>query len=1467
MARRVLRNIYLAAIVVVLLAFAINAISSARFENQTITVITNDIYYTDSDLFAKAQAYNANGDPKRVKLNVQLLNADDNSIKTKGSFQTDETGNCDIKLPLEGLEGGEYILNVEWPSGLEKEGVKRRVQISDMEKSDLTVNFDKGIYKPGDEVLFRILVTSKDTARPVRQDFKIQIHDGNDNMVYSENVSTSEYGIISGRFPLADEVNSGTYRLVITNENSVTEASFEVEPYILPKFEVKIDSDKNDYVLGDEVSLTISAKYFFGEAVSQGTVSVNSEDFDEEFKEEAPLDENGEFTFKFRPGEAKDYEINVEVTDNSNYMVTESKTIQVASDVFTIELLPENQKMVRGLSNDIYIFTRKNDGSPVKAYLQLTSAGFNRQIATDENGIGKFTVEGFSSGSISIDVQAADMDGNIVKKRFELENVVQDVIIRADKAKYNVGETIKLRILGRLDASVTTIYAYKNDRLLNILSTVDDEVELNLGDTYGIIDIYAVKHYPYARYGEDSPFSRKTIFIDPGKAMLISLSTDKAEYRPGENVNMSMGAADSYGRKLDTAFLVSVVDEAVLNLAANDLSIDNIKLALADIKFSDELDAATLYASIISNASEQAIMGLLLRQESASPSYVTISKSNENNAGDKAIVFLIMAGVMIGFYFLVRLTKIRNVFALIGIGAAGVVTFFFVVFLVSIVMFLTSCSMSAFAPDTEKSASESPDSGSPPASAPAEAPAPSDDAPADYEPSDSSAGSVIVPPASPPPDSGAPLPAPAPESEAPISNTPAGNDTHVVKVRNMFLETMLFAPEVIAKNGDTSFDFLLADNITTWNIQVVGNSKDGVVGYADSKIRAFQPFFVDFELPKNSIRHDEISIPVTVFNYTDAEQSVILTIKEMDWFSLGAGPVQSIIVPSNQSVLTYVPIKIEKYGDFVFRADAAAEGFSDAAEKAIKVNPEGYKVERLISSGTIYGDTWQHILFMQDGIDDTRKAYIRLYPSPMSQLVAGIENIFRMPTGCFEQVSSSLYPNILALRYMEDKGIIDAGLRQTALEYIMSGYQKLLAYEVKREPGGFSLYGDAPAETVLTAYGLMQFKDLSSVYEVDGAVLERMKEYLFWQQNRDGSFDMQGYHIGGASSRDRLALDAYIIWALSESYPDDARLYASVDYLKQKLDSVDDNYTLALIANVLINVGDAMAQKAVDKLASNVTMATEGAFVTSSVQDYYGSQGLTQDLQTTALTSLALSKQRSHSDINKMLIDFIISSKDPYGTWHSTQATILCLKALIGFSEAGELSDGQIAVSVGETTKTIDIKNDNRLDLYQLTFEGLEKENIIDIKYPIEGKMVYEIVQEYYVPYESAEIDDSFEIISSIESALSVNEAVTQNITIINWADHDVSNAMVVVSIPQGFRVDLSSLESLRNDGVIAKYETKYETINLYLRDFQFGEIKELDIRYRPGYPANITAGQVRVYDYYNPYTEGISTPNNIIVQ
>ena len=693
------------------------------------------------------------------------------------------------------------------------------------------------------------------------------------------------------------------------------------------------------------------------------------------------------------------------------------------------------------------------------------------------------------------------------------------------------------------------------------------------------------------------------------------------------------------------------------------------------------------------------------------------------------------------------------------------------------------------------------------------------------------------------------------------------NEQKESEIRNVFLESMCFIPELITSEGKAEINLKLSDNITTWTIQTVGNTLDGRVNYSKiDNVKVFKEFFVDFELPKNLIESDKVSIPVSVYNYTDSNILTTLRVKEDEWFKINGESIISVNLNPKESKMVYIPIEVIKFGDVKFRIEASGNELTDIVEKRTTILPNGYKIEKVISSGVLENDTTDDILLLDEVIPNTAKAKVKIYASNMAQTVEGMENILKMPSGCFEQISSSLYPDILTLKYLQDNGIVNEELKDKAIKYITTGYQKILTYEVPGEKGGYSLYGSSPAETVLTAYGLMELTDLKEVYNVDENVLKNMESFLYKKQNLDGSFTITGNHQGGASSYDTIALNAYITWALSESKSNNSKLENAINYLKNNLDKVNDNYTLALIANCLVNVKDNEANNVIKRLVNNINVNENNAVITSNIQDYYGSRYNSQNLQTTALTSLALSKASSNTRVNKLLINEIINKKDVLGTWYSTQATILCLKALNAMNEKSKLDNQTIKVKLNSEEKEIEIK-DNALEIYEVTFDNLTKENKLYIDME-KGNSFYEVVEEYYIPHEKVnKSNEKIEIIVNANTELKVNEILNANIKLTNKNDDDLANGMVTIFIPQGFSVQEETLAKLKHNKIIEKYEMNYSQVNLYLRNFEANQTVSLDVSFRGLYPVSVTGLTVRAYDYYNPSVEGISMPIAIRVK
>lgn len=1650
--------------VIILIIFLYSLILVIRSGKQKLTIKTISNFYSGSELEAVVQVTDKKTEEKlKSNITVELLNNDGKKVKgVKEKYKIEAGEDASISLPLpEDLESGKYNLKVTSKSGIFKEVKEVSVGITEGKATETIISLDKGIYKPGDEINYRALIISKKDNIPIASnEVTINIFDGNDNRVYSKNVTTSEFGIVSGNFKLSDVVNSGTYRLnVSTNSESVTK-EFIVNPYVTPKFEVSVATDKDTYIVGEAAQITISAKYFFGEPVTNASISGIIDD--EEFV--GLTDENGNFTKELIVSEQGSHNISLSVEDSSNYFVEASKTFYGATDVFEIEILPEFNKIIKGLDNEIYVITKTADNKPVKTYMKVKIENISREIITDESGVGKIVLSSSDISGLysmaSLSIMAEDMSGQTVSKKADLEVVNNSgTIVKTDKVKYEENENIKVSLISSLDNQTNqSLYVFKGDELIKTITFDGKEIEFNLEGIYGLVDI-SIDPYTSGKSSSNiyyisknnSDYNSKTIFIKPSGALNINIETDKDTYAPKETLNISFDVSDEQNEKTDTALLVSILDEAILSLTDNDLSIDNLKVALSDIKLSNGITAADLYSIVLEDSDTTTLNSILLKQNNNSSSKIKIYQTYEMET-NKPITALIITSaliiIIIMHKFLKRFEKFRKVINSLGIALIDIIAIcaiisvycmpilidifyeldiqllisFAICVVLSIVIYnlilykekiyifnlvlelaiipgvigivialvsagseilaiaivlallLLLCVISAISRKKEISkfwnfvkeiilsfgkaiffwaattiicvfldsplgflivlaiyvlyekivlkktntkikdgkiilnitgneligvytgivlvlivviflnniarnfagSVEITDSIS------SEQMSASSDIPSDmmtFGATSINKGSNIS-------DE---INTATSSSDTDIFNIFENREKEEIEVieqteedtskevkieenvRNIFLESLAFIPEVVTNEGSANLEIPISDNITTWNIQTVGNSKDGKLGFASKNFKVFKEFFVDFSLPTNTVVTDNVSIPVTVYNYTENVLEVNLKVVENDWANIGEYE-QVINVPANSTHMIYVPLEIIKAGNNTLRVESKAGDVSDIVEKSITTNINGMKKESVVSSGSMEKELEQDILFKDEAIQGTKKIKLKLYPSTISQIIENMESILKMPTGCFEQTSSSLYPDILALKYLKDNNLNSPEIEEKALQYISAGYQKLLTYEVSGTKGGYSLYGNEPAEPVITAFGLMEMQDLSEVYKVDENVIDNMKEYLFEEQNINGSFNYLSTYIGGATTTDDVAMNAYIIWALSEVCPKDERLEKSVDYLEGKLDNVEDNYTLALIANVFSNVNHKDTKKVIDKLMDKtVSVDNETAYVESITKDYWGTCGNNQNIQTSALTSLVLTKENSNGKTNSALINYIIKSKDTKGTWHNTQATILALKAINEYNENSDVTNQKITVSLNGENKEIEI-GDNNLDLYELEFSNVDTENKISLSMK-NGKIYYEIVKEYYQTYEEIEkqtlTDSKGKILveQTINQDVNVNDIVTQNISLTNLSNDYISNTIVRINIPQGCSVVEESLVRLEYENKIEKYEYNYNTIDVYIRNYEDSEKIDLTINYRAEYPEQITGAAIRAYDYYNPEMEGIGMPLKINVK
>jgi uncharacterized protein YfaS (alpha-2-macroglobulin family) len=360
------------------------------------------------------------------------------------------------------------------------------------------------------------------------------------------------------------------------------------------------------------------------------------------------------------------------------------------------------------------------------------------------------------------------------------------------------------------------------------------------------------------------------------------------------------------------------------------------------------------------------------------------------------------------------------------------------------------------------------------------------------------------------------------------------SDVSSPRVRSYFPEALYINPEIITdKDGLASISIPVADSITTWRLATMASTVHGALGSSTASLKVFQDFFVDLDLPVTLTQGDRVSIPVAVYNYSGARGDVSLRLHEDDWYSLvDDNSDKAVAVDSGGVGGSQFTLEAKRIGKFKLTLSAQMNGGSNRADivvREIEVVPNG-REQSQVFNGRLESSVQRDVSFPADSIPDASKIFVRLYPGPLSQVIEGMDGILRMPGGCFEQTSSSTYPNVLAVDYMKRTKKLSPEIHAKAEGFIANGYQRLLTFEVPG--GGFSWFGNAPANKILTAYGLMEFYDMSRVHDVDPKLISRTQEWLVEQQQAEGSWKPDASFINeGATNRynsDVLQITAYI---------------------------------------------------------------------------------------------------------------------------------------------------------------------------------------------------------------------------------------------------------------------------------------------------------------------------------------------------
>ena len=675
------------------------------------------------------------------------------------------------------------------------------------------------------------------------------------------------------------------------------------------------------------------------------------------------------------------------------------------------------------------------------------------------------------------------------------------------------------------------------------------------------------------------------------------------------------------------------------------------------------------------------------------------------------------------------------------------------------------------------------------------------------------------------------------------------------------------------KNGKATLTLPMADNITTWRMTTLASSQKGQLGSTTAAIRCFQDFFIDIDLPVSLTQNDRVSIPIAIYNYLDKAQTVELELEAGDWFELKDDPNKKIKLNAGDVDVIYYTLQVKEIGYHTLTVKAFGEQMNDAMRRKIRVLPDGKEFRFSIDS-RLEGDVDNTVEFPIGSIPKASKLLVKVYPGFLSTVLEGMDKIFRMPGGCFEQTSSSTYPNILVLDYMKETGTITPEIQMKAEGFINSGYQKLLSFECPS--GGYEWFGNDPGNRLLTAYGLMEFSDMSKVHNVDPNVIKRIQDWFVNSQESDGSWELDSSFMHTWNIKNPALSTAYILWSLLESGYKGAAADKAINYLRANINSIKDAYTLTIMANafVLYDKTDDSTQRVFRNLMELAIIEGDKTHWPGDTPTITMSTGKSAEVETSALAILALMKYGRNSSAVNGGINYIIESKDSYGTWHSTQATVLAMKVLLtSLSDATQEVDAVVNIIVnGKEIEQIKITPENSDVMRQVNASSYIKDGKNDVKIKFEGtgSALYQIVGVYYLPWEEKDIADREPMKIMVDydkTELEKDDVVTCTVKVTNNEKLRANMIILDLGVPPGFSVMTGDLSELVGSKVIQKYELAGRQIIVYLDHIKAKDTLTLTYRLKAKYPIKAQTGSSRAYMYYDPEKESFADPIEIVVK
>lgn len=495
-----------------------------------------------------------------------------------------------------------------------------------------------------------------------------------------------------------------------------------------------------------------------------------------------------------------------------------------------------------------------------------------------------------------------------------------------------------------------------------------------------------------------------------------------------------------------------------------------------------------------------------------------------------------------------------------------------------------------------------------------------------------------------------------------------GGGDAVPAVRGNFQDTAYWnATVVTGADGKAKVSFKLPDNLTSWNVLAIGETKDTIVGRAESKIVTRRELMAEPLMPRILRHGDTVMVGATLVNATDRALDVKTNLKA-EGVSVDGKEQLIRVKPQSREVVTW-KIRVPQTGSKAkFTVTANAAEYQDGFEVPLPIL-EFSVPETVSASGIFEKNVTEHVEIPEGIMPNVGQVDVSVQPNIGSGVKTGLDYLQNYPYECSEQKTSALIANLLSAELMMLKVTqMDAAQLEQAKTNVRNAIKILVSRQ--RGDGGWSFwpeyYDSYPWLTSYVFWGLTQAQKAG--FDVDESALNRADGYLRQALTWSDPMALRG------------AIRAQVLFMLSERNTDGLSGYMGSLYDQRKdLPGFGQLFLAMAYANVDKGRTSARAVQLMNEIKNRVVYLNPSTAYVKEEKGY--EEFLSSDLRTTSLYLQALLRiDPKNQEIERLLRYIVQNRKDGY--WYTTQETAITLLGLVEYVRVHPVDDSVKMVSV-----------------------------------------------------------------------------------------------------------------------------------------------------------------------------------------